>query len=113
MGVQETWAWIVGVVLAIVGIAGFFVLDTGMLFGFGINATHSVVHLITGILFIWAAIASGEKVKMANKWLGVIYILVGIVGFFDVLSFLAVNSADNYLHLGIGIISAAIGWVAK
>ncbi len=109
MGVQENWAKIIGIILILVGVVGFFVGDN--LLGFDINSAHNVVHIITGIIFAWAGFA-GSGAKVVNTWLGVIYVVVGIVGFFNVLGFLNVNVADNWLHLIIGVVSAGIGWKA-
>jgi hypothetical protein len=110
MGAQQTWAKVIGVILLLVGVLGFFMGDS--VFGFGVNALHNIVHLVTGAIFAWAGFAAGAPTKKVNTWLGVIYIVVGILGFFGVLGFLNVNAADNWLHLAIGVISAGIGWKA-
>lgn len=102
MAFGKTWAKIIGVVLLLVGVLGFFMGD--MVLGFGVNAIHNLVHLITGAIFAWAGFGSGSA-KPVNTWLGAIYILVGIIGFFGVLSFLNVNAADNWLHLIVGVVS--------
>ena len=108
MGANQTWAKVIGVVLLLVGIWGFF---TSSILGlFGVNTLHNIVHLVTGAIFVWAGFASGAPTNDVNKWLGVVYALVGIVGFFGVLGFLNVNAADNWLHLVIGVVSAWIVW---
>ena len=84
-----------------------------LLMGFGVNVAHNIVHLVTGLVFAWAGFAKDAPLKGVNKTIGVIYIIVGIVGFFGVLAFLNVNTADNVLHLVIGVIAAAIGWFAE
>ena len=110
---QKTWAIIVGIVLLLVGVLGF--VMTSPLFGyFAVGTLHNVVHLVTGAIFLWAGF--GGFAKSANKWLGVIYILIGIVGFFVALTFLemtAGNDPDNWLHLAIGIVSAGVGFMAE
>ncbi len=111
MKTQRGWATIIGIVLLLVGLVGFWM--NPVLGWFDVNNTHNVVHLLTGAIFLWAGLAKKAPVKPVNQWLGVIYILVGIVGFFGVLTFLAVNAADNWLHLVIGVVSAGIGWFAK
>ena len=111
MGAQQTWAWLVGIVLLLIAILGF-VMEPPLLGFFDVNGLHNVVHLITGLLFIWAAWKG--PTKPYNQWLGVIYIVVGIVGFFGVINdLLAINTADNWLHIVIGVISALVGWMAK
>ena len=115
MSNQRLWAKIIGIVLLLVGVLGFF-MGSGnynLLSIFGVNMMHSVVHLVTGAIFAWAGFSKSAPVKKVNKWLGVIYIIVGIVGFFGVLSFLNVNMADNWLHLVVGVVSALIGWTSR
>ena len=108
MGAQQTWAKVIGVILLLVGVLGFFM--GGSVFGFQVNGLHNIVHLVTGAIFAWAGFAAGAPTKKVNQWLGVIYILVGIVGFFALQDLLALNPADNWLHLVIGVVSAGIGW---
>lgn len=115
MGAQNLWAQIIGVILLLVGILGF-VMSSPLLGFFEVNLLHNIVHIATGLIFIWAGFSKSAPTMAVNKWLGVIYILVGIVGYFGVLSFLAVmggTDPDNFLHLGIGIVSALIGWMAS
>jgi hypothetical protein len=109
MGANQTWAKVIGVVLILVGLLGFFM--GGSVFGFEVNTLHNLVHLITGAIFAWAGFKGGN-VKKVNTWLGVIYVIVGIVGFFALQDLLALNTADNWLHIVIGVISAAIGMKA-
>ncbi len=115
METQKMWAMIIGIVLILVGLLGFF-MSSPLLGLFGVNLAHNLVHLVTGGLFLWAGLAKSDMAMPANKWLGVIYIVVGIIGFFGVLGFLQVaggNDPDNYLHLVIGVVSALVGWMAK
>ncbi len=114
-GVQKSWAIIIGIILLLVGIIGFFSGDA-VLEIFPVNLSHNIVHLITGAVFLWAGFASAEKAKMANKWLGIIYILVAVIGFLGYLTFLNVqggNDPDNWLHVAIGVVSAGIGFLSK
>jgi uncharacterized membrane protein YuzA (DUF378 family) len=109
LGTNQIWAKVIGVILLLVGVIGFFMGD--MVLGiFGVNALHNIVHLVTGAVYAWAGFAARAPAQDVNKWLGVIYVLVGIVGFFGVLGFLNVNAADNWLHLVIGAVSAWLGW---
>lgn len=113
MGTQRLWAQVIGIILLLVGILGFF-MESPLLGIFGVNTLHSVVHIVTGLIFIWAGFMSAPT-KMVNQWLGVIYILVAILGFFGLLTFLNVSGGtdpDNFLHLAIGVVSALIGWMA-
>jgi len=111
MGANQTWAKVIGVVLILVGLLGFFMGDN--VFGFQVNLLHNLVHLITGVIFAWAGFSASAPVNKVNTWLGVIYLLVGIIGFFALQDLLALNTADNWLHIVIGVISAWIGWKAE
>ena len=113
--VQKTLAQVVGVVLTLVGLLGFFMGDN--LFGFAVNAPHNVVHLLSGLIGLWAGFSKGGEYAQAyNKWLCVVYILVAVLGFVAadfMASLLAINTADNFLHLVLGLVLAGVGFGAK
>ena len=94
-----------------IGVVGFFTGDTVWIFG--INSLHNVVHILSGIVLIWAGFeAGGKNAKAYNKIFGIVYLLVAILGFMSISSIvdlLALNPADNWLHLVIGIITTAMG----
>jgi len=103
----QTWAKIIGVVLLLGGILGFFMQP---LFGFiGMNTAHAVVWLIVGAIYAWAGFTSGP-VEAVNKWLGVILILLGVVGFFALQSTFMLTTSNNIIHIVVGVISAWLGW---
>jgi hypothetical protein len=119
---QETtparlYAGLVGGVLVIAGIIGFFYSAS---FGspgtvddvFGIlsvNAWHNIVHLATGALGV-LAYAAGARASRTYAWgLGVVYIAVAIWGFIigsgdSILGFIPINTEDNWLHVILGVV---------
>ena len=107
---QQLLAQVVGAVLTLVGVAGF--LTGGTLLIFGINPLHNVVHLLSGVLGLAAGFyASGLWARSYNQRLGVVYLLVTVLGFVApalAASLLAINSADNFLHLVLGIVLAGV-----
>ncbi len=112
MNIQKLVAQIVGGVLALVGVIGFF---TGAaLLVFGVNGLHNSVHLLTGLLGLAAGfVAAGKWSALYNKSAGVVYLLVTGFGFVApalALSLLAINSADNFLHLVLGVVLAGVGF---
>lgn len=111
MSTQKLLTQVVGVVLTLAGVAGFF--SGNSLLGFGINAAHNVVHLVTGLLGLWAGFGSGDYSVKYNQWLGIVYVLVAVLGFVGLLGFLNVNAADNWLHLVIGVVLAGVGYGVK
>jgi hypothetical protein len=109
---QQLLAQVVGAVLTLVGVAGF--LTGGTLLIFGINPLHNVVHLVSGVLGLAAGFyAGGLWARSYNQGLGVVYLLVTVLGFVApalAASLLAINSADNFLHLVLGIVLAGVGF---
>lgn len=70
-----------------------------------------MVHIISGILFLLIAFVAPARAALFLTVFGVVYLLLGILGLFtigsagmtELLGFLPVNGADNYLHIGLGI----------
>ena len=107
----KKFATVFGWIFVILGVLGFF--GNPLVGGapgawFMADTAHSLVHLISGIIFLWVAYGAAEKSAGLLKVFGVIYLLVAIIGFFSstgsVLGLLAVNGADNWLHLVFGIL---------
>jgi hypothetical protein len=115
---------LVGAVLVIAGIVGFFYessfatgdsIRVDDAFGIlGVNGWHNLVHLAMGALLLAAA---GSAARPAALFVGVLYIVLCVLGFIatgdggigfvaenDVLiELVPVNSEDNVLHLILGI----------
>ena len=127
---QETsparlYAGLVGAVLVVAGIIGFFYSasfgspgDVDDVFGIlSVNAWHNVVHLATGALGL-LAYSAGARASKTYAWgLGVVYIAVAIWGFIigsgdSILGLVPVNIEDNVLHLIIGALGLAAGAVS-
>ncbi len=101
-------ALVLGVVLVLVGIAGlmggFNLIGSGSLFV--MNSTLVWFHLIIGIVLLAVAYMAAMRLSMVLMVVGVVYVLVGIVGFFGtpVLGFFDVNGATNVLHVILGVV---------
>jgi hypothetical protein len=109
--VQKDLARIIGAVLTAVGIVGFF--TEGMLIVFEINLLHNLVHLGTGVLGLLAGFSSIQYAQSYNKWLGVVYLLVAMLGILLpglMENLLAINLADNILHFALGVVLAGVGF---
>lgn len=114
------YATVVGAVLVLAGIIGFFYNSTftsdksvhdDVLGIFSVNGWHNVVHLATGLLGLVMA-RSLTTARQYTLLLGVVYIAVAIWGFIigsgdSILSIVPVNTEDNILHLLVG--AAGIG----
>ena len=114
--VNRIVALVIGVVFLIIGILGL-LFDTtgGYLLGFQVDLMHNIVHLLTGVLGLWAAFGGWSRIF--NRVFGIIYLLIGIAGLIPALYFggkllgmMAVNGADNVLHLVVGIIATLVGF---
>jgi hypothetical protein len=112
----KTFAMVLGVVLLLVGILGYVLNPTGghLLGIFAVDGVHNAIHLVSGIAGIAAATMGWARLYC--QAFGVIYLLVGILGFVAtdangiLLGILHNNMADNFLHLAIGGASAFVGF---
>jgi uncharacterized protein DUF4383 len=113
------YATLVGAVLTIAGITGFFYTgsfgspgDVDEVFGIlAVNGWHNVMHLATGLLGLAAA---GYAARQYALGLGLLYLVVAIWGFIigsgeSILSIVPVNTEDNVLHLLLGLAGLAAG----
>jgi Domain of unknown function (DUF4383) len=124
---------LVGGVLVIAGIIGFFYeasfatgdsIRTDDVFGvLSVNGWHNVVHIAIGALLL---VAAGSAARAAALFVGVLYIVLCVLGFIatgdggiafvakdDVLiKLVPVNNEDNVLHLILGI-TGVIAYLAS
>jgi hypothetical protein len=113
------YATLVGAVLTIAGISGFFYTssfgspgEVDKVFGIlAVNGWHNIVHLATGLLGLAAADYAARQYALA---LGLVYLVVAIWGFIigsgdSILSIVPVNTSDNILHLILGLTGLAAG----
>lgn len=129
---NRTFALVVGIVLLLLGIIGFFVPaenSTGVqaIFGiFDVDIVHNLVHVLSGIIGIAAAFTGWSR--MFNRVFGVIYTLLGLLGLIPALYFPAgayghdnglflglmhINAGDHILHLIIGLAALAVSFMAR
>ena len=72
---------------------------------FEINPLHNLVHLAIGVALLAAFAAGARAVTVVAGLIGVVYIAVGIAGFFvegTDANILALNTTDHLLHLASG-----------
>ena len=109
----KLYAGLVGAVLLLVGICGFL---TNSLMGLEFHMAHNVIHLATGVIGLWAAMASGGRnAGMFAKVFGVVYTLVAVMGFAGISDLgsikLGLNSMYNVIHLVVGLLGMAAGFM--
>jgi preprotein translocase subunit Sss1 len=116
------YAKVVGVVVILVGVVGLIIGDPedGLLGLFNVDIAEDIVHLTTGGLLAYVGFAgTNSSVKYVVTALGVVYLLVGVIGFivpglFGLLPH-EYSLADNILHLALGALAlfAVLGNAAK
>ncbi|MEU3607526.1 DUF4383 domain-containing protein [Streptomyces sp. NPDC035033] len=129
VGAVRTAAMLIGVVFLVVGVLGFVPgVTTGTdemtfaehdsgaeLFGvFQVSVLHNLVHLLFGL----AGLAMSATAPTARAFLvdgGLVYLVLWLYGLLIDLdseaNFVPVNTADNWLHLGLGAAMVLLGLV--
>lgn len=110
----KRYAVVVGAVLTLIGILGFVRAE---MFGLHFNTIHNVIHLLSGVIGLWAGLGGGAKgAKMFAQVFGVVYTLVALVGFAGVPAFLTtmldLNTLYNVIHLAVGLLGLLAGFTA-
>ena len=119
------YATVIGAVLVVAGILGFFynsqftdnpAVRDDVLGILSVNGWHNVVHIVTGLLGL---LAVGYAARAYALGLGVVYIAVAIWGFIlsgsdpSILDVVPVNTADNVLHLALGVLGVGAGLATR
>ena len=111
----KTASLILGIAFLLIGILGFIpnpIVGVSDNIIFHADTVHSVVHIVSGLLFLFFAFVMPASAPAFLKIFGAFYFLLGVLGLIAVgtsgegtlLGFLHVNGADNFLHLGLGLI---------
>lgn len=106
----KTYATVVGAILLLLGIAGFFMKDLGGIVQF--VPAHNIFHIATGVLGLYSGIR-GKKLPIAfSRVFGIAYTAVAILGFAHVtqLAPLRLNATYNVVHLVVGLLGLAVGF---
>ncbi|HEX2142554.1 MAG TPA: DUF4383 domain-containing protein [Candidatus Limnocylindria bacterium] len=125
MSIARTVVLVLGAVYVLVGILGFIPavaeevagvdeMDsaTALLLGiFPINVLHNFVHLAIGAVLLWGATSTGAAI-MAARGVGIVYLLVGLLGFVapDTFGLMPIGGNDIWLHLATALILLVIGF---
>jgi|SRR5215203_3949871 len=112
--VVKRFAQILGVVLILVGIVGLLLGDRVWLGILNVDIVEDIVHLATGGLLAYVGfspmdLSTARSVVLA---LGVVYLVVGIVGFVVPMMFGLIPHGytyfDDILHLALGILGLVV-----
>lgn len=91
---------------------GFFATEGRNLIIFEVNPLHNIIHLAIGAALLTAGLKSVPAARSVNTAVGAVYLLVGILGLFLVnsaLNIIALNGADNVLHLASAVLLLGVG----
>lgn len=109
-------AVVFGIAFIFAGVAGFLPVFTvnNALFGiFAVDTMHNLVHIVSGVIAIMAA-TSFKWTKLYFLIFGIVYTLVAVIGFArGSLLMMELNTADNFLHLGIGLACLFLVYYAR
>jgi Domain of unknown function (DUF4383) len=111
---------LLGLVLLLVGILGF----TNVLHPLGAHvgpadATHNLVHIVSGVLALYLGFAgSASGAKAFCLLFGIVYLGLGVVGLWkgnlDITALkLKLGHVDHLIHVALGIVFLAGGLFAK
>ena len=113
----KTAAIIFGIVFLAVGILGFVpgITTNDMLLGiFMVNAAHSVVHIVSGVIFLIAAMSGAGAARLWFQIFGAVYAIVAILGFMNpngpLLGMISNNPNDTWLHVVLAAAMLIIGF---
>lgn len=104
-----------GITFVLAGLLGFvpnpLVAPHGL---FAVNLAHNLVHVLTGAVFLAAALRFPGKADVFIKAVGIGYVVVTIAGFLTsgtmLLGLVHINEADRWLHLGLAVVILAAGF---
>ncbi len=112
------FAQVVGVVLLLLGIGGLLIGD-GLLGGLlNIDVGEDIVHILTGGILAYVGFGQSDEnvARSVVGVLGVVYLLVGLLGFVVPFLFGLIPSgytiADNLVHLALGGLGIAVGFLS-
>jgi len=111
------YAGIIGAVVFLLGVVGLIAGESPLFGLINIDIVEDIIHLVTGGLMAYVGFAQSD-VSLARTvvgGLGIVYLLVGIVGFISVTVFglfpHGYSWADNVVHLVLGVLGIAVAWL--
>jgi len=116
--IQKTYAMVIGAVLVLLGLLGFFMAP--LILGiFGVNTAQNILHLVGGAAILWFAYQGSGKTT--NMWVGIVALLVGVLWFIPgtggdsglLNGIFGINAAISYLHVAVGLVSLGVSYGVK
>ncbi len=110
------YAGILGIVIIVVGVLGLVLGERSLFDLVNIDLAEDIVHLVTGGLLAYVGFGQRDSrlARTVVLGLGVVYLLVGIIGFIvpDLFGLLPHEYSvfDNLFHIALGLVNIAVAW---
>ncbi len=110
----RTYAGVVGVVVILIGVVGLLLGEQPLLGLVNIDILEDIIHLATGGLLAYVGFGQRDEGLARNVvgGLGVVYLLVGVLGFVIPMLFGLLphgySIVDNVIHLTLGVAGIAV-----
>jgi hypothetical protein len=113
---------VVGIILLLVGLLGFFVATPypfatpqgGVVIGlFASNGLLASIHVVLGAVLLICALSAAVASKVANLVVGAITLVLGVFGLFGdhtAANIFALNGGDNLLHVIVAVLLLMVGY---
>ncbi len=111
------YAKVVGVVVILIGVVGLLFGNEDLFGQLNIDIVEDFIHLVTGGLMAFVGFRSADEsaVRSVVGGLGVVYLAVGVIGFFvpELFGLLphGYDLLDNVIHLALGVLGIAVAWL--
>ncbi len=108
---------VVGVTVLLIGIVGLLLGDKSLFGALNIDIAEDLVHLATGGLLAFVGFAKRDSglARAVVGAIGVVYLLVGVIGFVEPNPLGLFPSEytvlDNLIHLTLGVLAIAVVWL--
>jgi putative oxidoreductase len=107
MILQRLWAGLLGLGFLVVGVLRFIPIESVPDLSKA-QPVHGLIHLTTGAALALSAFWDrGSHAEVLNRWVGLFYIGLGLLGLPGMVLF-----SDNATHLFVGVASSALGWAS-
>jgi hypothetical protein len=113
----RSFAQYVGILLVVLGLVGLLLGQAPLLGQLNVEPIVDVVHLVTGLILVFVGfrVADLGVVRIVDGAVGVLYLLLGLLGFVstDLFELLLeeLTVVDNLIHLVVGALGVAAAWL--
>jgi hypothetical protein len=113
----RSFAQYVGILLVVLGLLGLLLGQAPLLGQLNVEPIVDVVHIVTGLILVFVGfrVADLGVVRIVDGAVGVLYLLLGLLGFVstDLFELLLeeLTVVDNLIHLVVGALGVAAAWL--